>query len=175
MNPWRPEPGIYFDIPWAQYINCPYMNPSTLKHGCRSMKRLKRAMDGECRPSEKTTAVGNAVHTLLAGEFDERFAVMPAFENDPDNLTGTGKKSTSTSTKYYKESKANWLIENEGKLNLTEVQLNVAKKVVRSIRAKRDCNEIIERATSEVTVIAEINGLLCKTRIDHYYPVQSHC
>ena len=146
------------------------MNPSTLKHGLRSMKRLKRAMDGEVKPSSKTVAVGNAVHCFLAGEFEERNAVMPAFELDPENVTATGKKSTSKTTAYYKESKLAWEEENKGKTFLTEVEVAVANKTVRNILYKPECRKVVSETRSEVTVIAEIGGGMCKTRLDHFSP-----
>tara|TARA_R110000803_G_scaffold75124_5_gene139436 strand:- start:7515 stop:8552 length:1038 start_codon:yes stop_codon:yes gene_type:complete len=87
------EPGIYESVPWSDYVRIPYMSPSTLKHGLRSMRRLKRAIDGEIYPSAKTVAVGQVVHCLIAGEHEERIAVMPDYHLDPDNLTaGTEKK-----------------------------------------------------------------------------------
>ena len=167
---WNPEPGIYFDISWEQYCRCSYMSPSLLKHGQRSMKRLRRAIDGECKPSAKTTAVGNAVHCMLAGEFEDRNAVMPAFELDAENQTATGKKSTAKTTAYYKESKLAWEQENEGKTFLTEVEVAVARKVVRNILGKPECQKVVAETHSEVTIIAQLGGVMCKTRLDHLSP-----
>ena len=205
---WYPEPGIYKGVSWAEYKSCPYMNPSTLKKGLRSMRHLKRAIDGELQPSAKTVAVGQAVHCLVADETD-RLAVMPDFEKDPRNLTAgtvkeppkamtkkdgslsaagqkwqdlcsehglpvdhcgeirTGQKPTESKvTDFYKTSVSNFVEQNEGKTLLTEIEMNVAKKVIGCIYENSKAAEIIRRSEHELTVIAEIEGVMCKTRID---------
>ena len=114
MSELKLSPGIYHDVPWSQYREIPYPSPSMLKHGLRSMKRLKRAADGELAPSETTVAVGQAVHCMISNEAD-RLAVMPAFEQDAENKTKTGQPSKSKSTDYYKEQKAKWEAGNQSK------------------------------------------------------------
>lgn len=205
-----PEPGIYTGISWADYCRIPYMNPSTLKHGLRSMKRLKRAIDGEMAPpNPKTVAVGNAVHAFLSGEFNERFIEMPPFETDDENLTaGTAKnppksmikqdgspsaagkkwielckehgkpddfkdtitvsqvKTQSKTTTYYQNKVAEFERDNESKTILTSVQVATARKVIGEIRKNKEADAVLSHSQHELTVIARINGLLCKTRID---------
>ena len=167
------KPGIYYGIPWAEYRAIDLPSPSMLKHGLRSMKRLRRALDGECQPSEKVTTVGNAVHCMVADEFDERFAVMPSFESWPQNVTASGKPSTSKSTAFYKASAADW-IENNARTVITDVQKNVAAKAVREIYNNRHALELIANSRQEATVIADIDGVLCKTRIDFLQPDARH-
>ena len=210
-NRWMPEPGIYENISWAQYISCPYGSPSFFKHGLRSMKRLKRAIDQpeDFRPSEKTVAVGQAVHCMMAGEDAERIAVMPAFEEDAANMTKgatkkapskmtkqngelsaagikwaelckehgkpegyigdvvTGREKTeSKTTEYYQEASFQFSMQNEGKQILTQVQSATAKKVLANIHADPECLELIRSCEHEVTVVANVNGLMVKTRMD---------
>lgn len=85
------EPGIYFDMPWDEYRAIPYPSQSLLKHGMRSMKRIRRAKNGELAPSVKTTAVGQYVHCAISGEMD-RIAVMPRFELDEQNVVNVKQK-----------------------------------------------------------------------------------
>ena len=102
MDELHKEPGIYFDIPWSDYVRIPYMSPSKLKRGLRSMKHLKRAIDNpeDFQPSAKTVAVGNAAHAMLSGEFDQRYLVQPEFELDDENVKGgTIKKPPKVMTK----------------------------------------------------------------------------
>jgi hypothetical protein len=84
--------GIHEDVSWEDYLRLPYMNPSTLKSGQRSMRRLKRAIDGEIYPPAKTVAVGQVTHCILAGEDKERIAVLPEYELDADNMTAGKEK-----------------------------------------------------------------------------------
>lgn len=82
------EKGIYSGVSWNDYRAIDLPSPSLLKHGLRSMLRLKRAIDGDVPPpAASVTAVGTAVHCMIADEFTERFAVMPEFEKSPQNLT----------------------------------------------------------------------------------------
>ena len=161
------EPGIYYDIPWADYCEIPYLTQSILKNGLRSMKRLKRVKDGLHRlPKPETVAIGNAVHCMIAGEFSDRCAVLPDFEQDDDNVTATGNRSTSKSTKYYKESKADFEAEHADKSILKPAQFEAAEKTVKAIQNNPDATTCMAGCFHEVTVVAELEGVMCKTRID---------
>ena len=207
------EPGVYEGISWSDYLRIPYMSPSTLKHGTRSMKRLKRAIDGEIKYGSKAIGIGNAVHTEIAGEFDERVAVLPQFELSPENLTAgtkstktkpknylksdgnlsaagikwnelceqhgkaadfdgeivmvTGRKHTeSKATNFYKNSVAQFYEENRGNVVLSQSEMDIASRSLQSLRACEGAVELIKSSVSEVTVIAEIEGVMCKTRMD---------
>lgn len=209
------QPGIYYDMPWEEYVSIPYPSPSLLKHGLRSPLRLKRAMDGECKPSEKTVAVGQTVHCMVSDEFEKRIAVMPSFETDPENLTkGTEKKppktmhkkdgslsvagekwqelcrkhnlpithdgpifdnrehTTSKNTEYYETKVAEFTEANQGKTIINDVQMNVALKCYKQIRRNKAATELFQKSTMEVCVIAEIDGLMTKTRMDGIIPIE---
>lgn len=164
------KPGIYPNIDWDTYRAIPFISPSTLKKGLRSMRHLKRAIDGDIpQPSPDAVAVGQAVHCIIAGE-EDRLAVMPDWHLMPENLTATGKVSTSKTTAFYKESKEAWLEENDSLSIMSEVQLNTAKKVVRELRANQEASQLFADSKHELTVIAEIEGVMCKTRIDGAVP-----
>ena len=212
--------GIYPNMPWNEYRELPYPSPSVLKHALRgssnslSMKRLKRALEGECEPDPKNTIVGNIVHAIIGGEFDERIAVMPSFELDDENLTsGTAiirerpktmfkkdgsytvvgnrwngllkvynlpedhnepieigrsnrKKTTSKGTDYYQKKKEEFEKANADKEIATKDELSTAQKTVKAIRYNLEATEFIKSAAREVSVIGEIEGVVCKTRID---------
>ena len=156
--------SIHYDVPWSDYLTWPQMNPSTLKHGAKSMLRLRRAIEGECKPAIINVAVGNAVHCIIAGELEERYSVMPAFENHTANCTATGAPSTSKATKFYKEQSAIWRLENEGKEELNEVQLHTAVKVANLVRKR--AGRLIDESKQEVVLTGEICGVEMKTRLD---------
>jgi hypothetical protein len=157
------QPGIYHGVSWADYQAIDAMNPSALKHGCRSMLRLWRALKGECEPESPNVAVGNAVHCLIAGELEDRYAVMPAFEKDEANVTANGKASTSKATTYFKESASAWRETND-KEELNEVQVATASKIATRIRQR--CGQVIDGSSQEVVVTGTIGGVAMKTRLD---------
>lgn len=160
------EPGIYLDIDWETYKKVEGINPSTLKKSMRSMKHLKRAIDGEIPPPKpETVAVGQAVHCMIAGE-ENRLAVMPQFELDAENVTATGKPSKTKTTSYYKSKKEAWEAENADVQVLSDVQMNTARKIVREIENNVAARQLIGESKHEITAVAEIEGVLCKTRLD---------
>jgi len=156
--------ALLYDVSWEDYLMMPEMNPSTLKHGAKSMLRLRRAIEGECRPAASAVAVGNATHCIIAGELDERYAVMPAFENHTANCTATGAPSTSKATKFYKEESALWRLENEGREELNEAQMMTAVKVANRIRKR--AGDLIDQSHQEVVLTGEVCGVAMKTRLD---------
>lgn len=168
------EPGIYTGIEWADYLKIPYMSPSTLKHGLRSMRRLKRAIDGEITVDRATTAVGQMVHCMVAGEMD-RIAIMPAYDLDAANVTQQGKSTTSKNTTYYKEQVSAFMDANRGKDIVTTEEHDTASKVYAGILRHDLMAEYIARSNQEVTVIAEVSGVKCKTRLDGLFDDGSCC
>ena len=165
MSEWKPEPGIYPNVTWEKYKSIPYPSQSMLKHGLRSMKRMKRAMNGELGLSRETVAIGQAVHCMVAGEVD-RLAVMPKFELMPENVTATGKPSKQKTTTFYKESKAVWEKENQDKDIIKDREMETARHVVHLLTKNRSAVKLIDSSQLEVTVIGTIEGVLCKTRMD---------
>lgn len=157
---------IYYDMSWDEYRGRSEMNPSTLKHGTRSMKRLWRAISGECQPNPQTVAVGNAVHCMIAGELEERFAIMPAFEDDDGNRTAKGDlPKNPKATAYYKAKKAEWESGNT-KDTLTAVQVATAAKIANEIRNNNEARKLLESSSHEVVVTGVIAGVPMKTRLD---------
>lgn len=153
-------------LSWADYCARPEMNPSTLKHGRRSMLRLKRAIDGDCQPDPKNVIVGNAVHAMISAEYEDRYQVMPPFEFDQANLTATGKPSNAKTTNYYKEAAEQWRIEmlKAGREEISEGAAATAAKVANRIR--KHCGSMIDSSEQEVAVFGEIEGIPMKTRLD---------
>lgn len=205
-----PKPGLYKGMSWSDYKSIPYMNPSTLKHGLRSMLRLKRALDDaeEVQPSKDTVLVGSIVHALVSGEAEELYAILPEFELDDANKTagreikrpakmekadGTPsaaaakwvakckevnanpssasitvgqEKTNSKTTKFYQESVKRFAEQHPGKETITKAAYRVACKCHDSIRGNKKAKTLIDSSHHEVVAIGEIEGVMCKTRID---------
>ncbi len=169
--------GIHVGMPWEEYRAIDLPNQSMLKNGCRSMLRLKRYMDGEIQLKPETVTVGNAVHCMVAGELGDRYAEVPDFENDDENLTKgrktkagyvDRKKTASKSTEYYKSKVAEWESELGSREKINGVQLATARKCYLQIKQNRQAAELIGRSQLEVVVIGEIEGIRCKARVDGF-------
>lgn len=164
------------DVSWADYLAMDFMNPSTLVYGCTSMLHLKNAIDRKVEDT-KDMRFGRGVHCLLLSpdEFESMFAVMPDFHLDADNVTTKGKiveQSTSKSTKYYKTRKAEFESANAGKDCLSKSEYYEALMMIEQLHAKPSFRRLFEAAgeNREVTLEAEICGVLMKGRVDMLTP-----
>lgn len=59
------EPGIYYDVPFPEYLDWPHISRSTLEWGQRSMAHLKAAMDGKMSKESNALEFGRAYHARL--------------------------------------------------------------------------------------------------------------
>ena len=91
-------------IAWNDYLSIKRMNPSTLVHGIKSMRRLRRAIQDGFPEESNAMRLGSGIHALLLepDEFDKRFVVMPTFHLDAANTTAKGERTDSKLTNYYK-------------------------------------------------------------------------
>jgi hypothetical protein len=60
-----PPPGIYYNVPFANYQAWRAMNSSTLKHARKSMRRMKWAWDGNDNADSEAMKLGRAAHVCL--------------------------------------------------------------------------------------------------------------
>ncbi len=161
MNQTRPE-----------YETIYAMNPSTLVHGIRSMKRLKRVIDNRGIIEETDPMrLGTGIHalTLEPAEFQRQFVVVPDFHLDPENTSGTGKNikpSESKATKYVKQKVAEFATANAGKKFLSGAQYQAALNAIKAINERPHLKAMIDRCQKEITLRGEILGLKCKGRTD---------
>jgi len=161
MNQTRPE-----------YETISAMNPSTLVHGIRSMKRLKRVIDNRGIIEETDPMrLGTGIHalTLEPAEFERQFVVVPDFHLDPENTSGTGKNikpSESKATKYVKQKVAEFATANAGKKFLSGAQYQSALNAIKAIHERPHLKAMIDRCQKEITLRGEILGLPMKGRVD---------
>jgi hypothetical protein len=73
-----PEPGIYHDVPFGEYLDWQCMSNSILRAGSRSMRHLKAAQNST-RESTPSQILGQAEHTavLEPDQFPRQFIVRP--------------------------------------------------------------------------------------------------
>jgi len=108
------KPGIYKDVPHEDYLTWDAVNFSRLKVMLKSPAHYQW-----CEPQAKTAALsfGTVCHAALLepATFDQRYAVLPAYEGDEDNKTQAGKPTRSRATKYYRARVAEFAENNKGK------------------------------------------------------------
>jgi hypothetical protein len=150
-----PEPGIYKDVPFEEYLSWEAVNNSILR--IIAKKSPAHALEEIINPSKPTDAMffGTALHTMLLEPklFDDRYVVMPRC----DRRTKEGKK-------IYAE----FLEKSEGKELLTEDDLAAIKGIAKSV-SDNDALPFVRGGAFEVCIvwIDDRTGLKCKARLDH--------
>jgi hypothetical protein len=158
------EPGIYYDVPRADYDAIEAMNHSRLSVGIRSLAHLKAQLDGQ-RSSEDTAAMafGRAYHCLILEPevFDATYA------RAPEGVNADG--SASRSTKDGKAAWAEWEAQNTGKESVSPRDWHVLYAMRDAIANHPAAQRLLNRHShSEVTVLwyDRATGELCKCRVD---------
>jgi hypothetical protein len=152
------------------------MNPSTIVHGLRSMKRLKRAIDEGFTEETNAMRIGTGNHALLLEpeEFENRFVVVPDFHFDVANLRAAKRKdepiedrrTDSRATSYVKQKVAEFAAMNRGKSFIGESEYQSCLRSIESIRSRPAMRQLVDSSSKEVTVLGEIQGVEFKGRID---------
>lgn len=159
-------------LTWTEYEAIDAMNCSTLTHGLRSMRSLRRAIDSTDMERSDAMDFGQVYHAkiLEPEDFDNRFAVMPNFARDPQNVTDTGKKSTSAATKYVKQRQAQWRDENPGVVEVSEFDHWRVTQIENAIKRHPFASELVETSDTELSLVGEIGGVPFKGRVDLLKP-----
>jgi hypothetical protein len=163
-----PNPGIYKDVPFAEYLSWPAVSNSGIKLALRSLAHFK------ARPEIESTSAMRLGSFLHCGVLEplaivERYAVMPRYENDAENVTRGGEKSSSTGTVYFKEKAAEFRAANVGKEIVSEEDYKALVGVHRSLMQSERAREYLtEWGHAEVSILWKDpeTELLCKARID---------
>lgn len=152
---------------WDEYRSMDAMNASTLVAGCKSMLHLKRVIDEGNQAPTPAMKFGTLVHSMVLepDDFNNRYVVLPDFKNHPDNVTDTGKPSTSK-TKWVTNQVAEFARENAGKEFMSPADLERAKRVKDAVYSKPFARQLLETTHHEVTLTGELNGVACKSRLD---------
>jgi exodeoxyribonuclease VIII len=167
-------------INWDDYVAVRRMNPSTLVAGCKSMLRLKRAIDGGFPEETKAMRLGTGIHALLLEpeEFESRFCVVPSFNLDAENLRAPKRKdepiedrrTDSKVTSYYKAKVAEFQSLNQGKSFLDRTQYDQALACIEALNSRKHFRELVHDSNKEVTVYGEIESVPFKGRLDLLHP-----
>lgn len=164
-----PPAGIYEDVPFDDYCKWDAVNQSRLKLLERSPEHYREADSGEV---SKALLFGELCHVavLEPDELHKRFAVMPAYELDPRNVTKKGKQSKSKVCDFYKESKAVFEADADEK-GQTVVEQSAFDQATDTADAVNRNELAVQFLTGqrEVSIIWNdtSTGIRCKARIDN--------
>lgn len=165
---------IQKNIGWDEYQTIQRMNVSKLVYGAKSMKSLKRVLDGGYKDPTESMRLGSGTHCLLLepDQFEERYCVIPDFHKSPENVTAQGKPTDSKSTSYYKNAVKDFAKENTGREFVSREQYDTMLCAIESLRGHSEASRLIESCGSncELTVLGEISGVQFKGRIDALSP-----
>lgn len=155
-------------VPFEDYKSIKKMNASTLVHGLKSMRRLKRYLDGEQTSESDAMRLGTAIHcaVLEPEKFALQYAVMPNFSQDEENVTDKGQRSYSAATKYVKQCQEEWRCRNGDKTELDAWEYATCNRVFESIRECPHIVDMLNRSDKEQTFEGVICGVECKGRVD---------
>jgi hypothetical protein len=163
-----PKPGIYYDIPFADYLAWDAISNSRITLALKSLQHFREQAAMEQTP---TLRLGSFIHcgVLEPMAIMARYVVMPPFEKDPANVTAGGERSESKSTKFYKAKSAEFERVNADKAIVEESDYKKLAGIHRALmRSKRAAEYLGERGDAEVSIVwndAE-TGLTCKARVD---------
>jgi hypothetical protein len=150
-------PGIYEDIPLAEYFAIDAIHSSTLKEAHKSAAHLKQYEDEEFEMSE-ALIIGSALHCAVLEQ--DRFAKEYVVAPKCDLRTTNGKNTMSE-----------FIADNDGKTIIKAEQMYEVERMRDSILAHPAASEIINLpGQNELTMLRrdEATGLLYVIRIDKY-------
>jgi len=164
-----PPPGVYLDVPFGEYLSWDAISNSRINLARRSLAHFKDQIPLE--PSQPLR-LGQLVHCgrLEPMALAKRYAVIPRFEDDEENLTRNGERPASPKTTAYYRLKVKDFEElNRDKDIVTEGQFDLMLGVVKSLsRDERAMDWLGCDGPVEVSLVWEDTetGLLCKARLD---------
>lgn len=163
-----PGPGVYEDVLFEDYLQWDALSSSRLKLAATSLAHYKAGWQGEETPALR---FGSLVH---CGQLEPmalalRYAVMPAYEMDAENVTKDGEQTQSKSSKYYQTKKAEFYKANADKTIVTADQFDEMLGCVKSLCSNEAASSVLRGpGPVEVSIVweDEETGMLCKGRFD---------
>lgn len=177
-----PSPGIYENVPDAEYRSWPCVSSSFLKktrnkQGDLCLDTFNEKVDVDAGPGcgADTLAFGTLVHAAILEphRLPHELAIMPEFHLDDENVTASGKPPKNPrGTKYYRSKVREFRAENEGKIILPQDMVDGARTCVQSIRKDQCASAMLsEPGRSELSIVwdevLDDDWLIpCKARLD---------
>lgn len=155
-------------VSFADYEKWPQVNASLLVHALRSWRQFDYVRTYGYQP-KTDTRVGTALHSLTeclpVDRFDQMFVTMPDFKKSPDNVTSTGKPSSSH-TSWVKEQEAAFLAENQDAEVMTIGDKRRCQRMLHAIQRNDEAMELIGQSFLEASITGNLFDVDCKGRLD---------
>lgn len=161
-----PEPGIYYDVPFVDYLA--WEAESNSKLSLLDISPRAYQLGRHAEPT-KPMRIGSLAHcgVLEPIKFAERYAVMPDFCMDKDNCTADGRPTTSQATAYVKTKKKAFADLNPGREIVDRTWYDQTLAIVREISANEVAAKLLSNPhPAEVSIVWEERGVAMKARID---------
>ncbi len=160
------EPGIYEDVPFADYLQWDAVSNSKLSLLAKSPRHFKLGYFKEATPAMQ---LGQLYHcgVLEPLMFADRYAICPDYHLDAENCTATGAASRSTATKYVKDRVEEFTQLADGRDIVTKEWYRDTIELVRELNENAAANLLLNSpGHRELSIVWEEDGILCKARID---------
>jgi len=175
MDEWKPEPGVYYDIPAEQYHSCPYESNSHL--GPMIRRSPLHYLEQE-RKESKVFDFGRLAHSMVLEPQTllDYYAVLPDFAKQvQDEAAADGAKpyKVPRGTKRYKELCDGFTTEHEGKQIISPDDLETAKAMrARAVENSLAKDWLEASGSVEVSIVWDDpeTGIRCKGRLDKWMP-----
>ena len=147
------KPGIYKNLSFAEYLEIDAVSNSFLSKFSISAAHAKAYAEGEQKPSE-AMLLGSTFHSkvLEPFDFDEHYATEPVV----NKRTKAGKEELVTFVKN-----------NQGKEIISPDTATLAGRMAQAVNAHSLAPKYLTGGETELTIVWECEGVLCKGRIDH--------
>lgn len=170
------EPGVYYDVPFAEYLTWDAVSNSKLGLAARSAAHFKQGFGGETTPALR---LGSLTHcgVLEPLQLSNRYVVEPNFASMPENVDKKGDRSYSHATTFVKEARAQFAAANSRKTVVTQAEYDKVVGIATSLHKEKKVRELMSFGDAEVSLawIDEATGLACKCRIDWLTVTTQHC
>lgn len=161
-----PQPGIYENIPFAEYCEWDAISNSELSLFDKSPRAYHK---GSWKEPTTSMRVGSLDHCLLLepAKFAARYTVQPDFHLDEANCTADGRQTTSKATSYVKAKAKAFGDLNAGREVVEQSWYDNALSLLTEVEANETAAAILfANQPAEVSILWEERGLPMKARID---------
>jgi len=161
-----PEPGIYERISFNEYLAWNAVSNSRLNLLQKSPRHFQKGFSKEPTPAMQ---LGQLYHcgVLEPLAFANRYAILPDFHKYAENCTADGTQSSSTQTKFVKERTREFTAMMEGREVVSREWYEQTMALVVELNANEEARRLLnDQGDSELSIIWEENGIVCKARID---------
>lgn len=157
----KPEVGIYYNVPFEEYLKWPCFSKSMISATRKSALHLKKYMDE--KESTDSLTLGSYVDALLLDPKEaKKFKVKPETYISSDGKVKPFTMRANTCKQMVED------MEYAGFKVIDKWMEDIAQEMILSIRSNNEINFILENAEKQVSLVwvDEETGVKCKGRLD---------